>query len=172
MSNPGPLNDAEREDLVAYLDGELAGEARRDVEVRLSLDPRWRAEAEALKRAWDLLDFLPRPEPSPDFTQRTLSRLEPIRKPAKQPEPAPVRTLKFQPRWLGLAAGWAAAVLVVGLGGYFLAGGGSVRAPGEAELTRDLRIIENKRFYDAVEDMDFLRAVDRSGLFGEEAVGG
>jgi anti-sigma factor RsiW len=172
MSKPGPLSDAEREDLVAYLDGELAGEAKRQMEVRLSLDPRWRAEAEALKRTWDLLDFLPRPEPSPDFTQRTLSRLEPIRKPEKRPEPTPVEHLKFRPRWAGLAASWAAVVLIAGLGGYYLAGGGASRLPGEAELTRDLRIIENKRYYDVVEDMEFLRAVDRSGLFGEEAVGG
>src|SRR5579884_2574830 len=74
MSKPPPLNEEERAELVAYLDGELSGERARAVETRLSLDPAARAEADALKRTWDLLDFLPRPEPSASFTQKTLSR--------------------------------------------------------------------------------------------------
>jgi len=171
MSKPGPLSEAEREDLVAYLDGELGGEAKREMETRLNLDPRWRAEAEALKHTWELLDFLPQPEVSPDFTSRTLSRIEALRRPQKQTDPEPARLLRFRPRWVGLAAGWAAALLVAGLGGWFLAGGSSSRA-GEVELTRDLRIIENKRWYDGVEDIELLRELNKSDLFGDEAVGG
>ena len=44
--------------------------------------------------------------------------------------------------------------------------------PGEAELTRDLRVIENKRYYDLVDDLDFLRQLDHPDLFGEEVPGG
>ena len=40
--------------------------------------------------------------------------------------------------------------------------------PGEKELVRDLRLIENKRFYDLVDDIDFLRQLDQPDLFGEE----
>ncbi|MGL4555560.1 MAG: anti-sigma factor family protein, partial [Gemmataceae bacterium] len=56
---PVPLTARERADLVAYLDGELSGEAAESMEAKLNLDPRMRAEAESLKKAWDLLDFLP-----------------------------------------------------------------------------------------------------------------
>src|SRR5207245_9268345 len=75
MPDPQPLTNADRADLVAYLDGELPADAQQRVETRLSLDPRARAEADAFKRTWDLLDFSPRSEPSADFTERTLTRV-------------------------------------------------------------------------------------------------
>src|SRR5262249_54858916 len=79
MAKPSPFDEQERDDLVAYLDGELTGEPARALERKLSLNPDARAEAEALRRTWELLDFLPRPEPSADFTHRTLSRVAPVR---------------------------------------------------------------------------------------------
>ena len=100
MTNPNPLTEQEKADLVALLDGELTGEPARALEAKLSLDPAARAEAEALKRTWDLLDFLPKAEPTPSFTHRTLEKLTPIG-PA-QPPAAP-RRLK---RWF-VGAGWA-----------------------------------------------------------------
>jgi anti-sigma factor RsiW len=158
------LSDDDRAELVAYLDGEVTGQAARAIEAKLSLDARWRAEAESLKRTWDLLDFLPRPEPTADFTERTLSKLEPIRRPAGA---AGATSPGF--RWL-LVGAWAAALLLALLGGYF-GGRAALRAgPGDAELTRDLRIIENKRYYDLIDDVDFLRELDDPDLFGEEGV--
>ena len=79
MSTPSSFDDKERADLVAYLDGELDGDAARRIEQKLALDDAARAEATALKKTWDLLDFLPRTEPSPSFTHRTMERLTPIR---------------------------------------------------------------------------------------------
>jgi hypothetical protein len=75
MADRQPLSEQERADLVAYLDGELKGEAARALEAKLQLHPEARAEAAALKRTWDLLDYLPQAEPSPAFTEQTLSRL-------------------------------------------------------------------------------------------------
>src|SRR5260370_19340594 len=69
------LSDEEREPLTAYLDGELDEATARRGETRLNLDPNTRLEAEALKQAWNMLDYLPRAEPSPTFTHRTLERL-------------------------------------------------------------------------------------------------
>jgi anti-sigma factor RsiW len=171
MSKPPPLTDAERADLVAYLDGELAGDARRAIEARINVDPLWRAEAASLKRAWDLLDYLPQPEPSPNFTQRTLSKLEPIRRPDRR------KPDRFEPdrrllRWVGLGGGWAAAALLAAMIGYQLYPRGGPQGPGERELIRDLRVIENKHFYDQVPDLDFLRGLDQPELFGEESRGG
>src|SRR4051812_30678918 len=80
MTIPSGLSEQERADLVAYLDGELTGEAARALEAKITLDPQARAEAETLKRTWELLDFLPKPEPSASFTHRTLSRINPVPK--------------------------------------------------------------------------------------------
>jgi anti-sigma factor RsiW len=165
MSKSSPLDEQERADLVAWLDGELEGEAARSLEAKLSLDPAARAEADALRRTWELLDYLPRPEPSASFTNRTLSRLAPA--PARQ------RPTLWQ-RWRRpvLGAGWAAALVLAAVGGY--AGYNRFAAPpepGERELVRDLRVIENKRYYDGVEDIDFLRALDQPDLFGDDGPG-
>src|SRR5207248_135059 len=77
------LNDPRRsgggpplEELVAYLDGELGEQETETVEAQISLNPAVRREAEALRKTWDLLDYLPRPQPATDFTNRTLSRLD------------------------------------------------------------------------------------------------
>jgi anti-sigma factor RsiW len=161
MTQPTALTEQERADLVAYLDGELGGEAARALEAKLSLNPSARAEAEALRRTWELLDYLPRPEPSPNFTHRTLSRLPSLRATQRRPAAS---------RWRGLlwGGGWAAAVLLAALGGYAGFRWGVPREPDERELVRDLRVIENKRFYDLVEDLDFLRKLDQPDLFGDE----
>ncbi len=156
------MSEDERADLVAYLDGELSGEAAQAVEAKISLDPRMRAEAEALKRTWELLDYLPRPGPSPSFTERTLSRLAPAR-PA--PRSSAVR------RWVlrvALGAGWAAALLLAGWAGYAGYRALSPREPGEAELVRDLRLIENKRYYELADDVEFLKQLDHPDLFGDD----
>src|SRR5262249_58970511 len=77
MSNPPPRSDRGGAALVASLDGapSLARDTAQKIQTRLSLDPVLRAEAESLKRTWDLLDYLPRAEPSPNFTHRTLDKL-------------------------------------------------------------------------------------------------
>src|SRR6478609_3214131 len=75
MADQPPLTDDDRAELVAYLDGELPADAQRRVEARLNADAAARTEADTLRRAWDLLDYLPRAEPSTDFTERTLDRV-------------------------------------------------------------------------------------------------
>jgi anti-sigma factor RsiW len=167
MSQPPPLSEKDRTELVAYLDGELTGEAARAMEARIALDPAVRAEADSLKRTWDLLDFLPRPEPSPSFTAKTLSRLGPISRPAATAA-APKRRL-----WKRLAfgGGWAAAVVAAALGGYLGYERLVPREPGEAELVRDLRLIENKRQYDLIEDVELFKGLEQPELFGEESSG-
>lgn len=67
--------DPEEAELVAYLDGELDAATARRVESRLAADPGLRARATALKKTFDLLDFLPRPEPSSGFTSKTLEKI-------------------------------------------------------------------------------------------------
>jgi anti-sigma factor RsiW len=161
MTEPSHLSEQERTDLVAYLDGELAGEAARALEARLSLDPAARAEADALRRTWELLDYLPRPQPSLRFTHRTLERLSPVRADEQQ------RRRRWRLRSLGL--GWVAALLVAGWTGYAAYNWLVPREPGERQLLQDLRIIENKRLYERMEALDFWRALESPDLFGEDS---
>ena len=172
MSRSAPLSEQEQADLVAFLDGELTGEAARAVERKITLDDRWRAEADSLKKTYDLLDFLPKPKPpSRDFTEQTLSRIEPDRAKAASATGGWWRDLEPLHRRILLGGVWAAAAVVafaVGRIGYLRL---NPPRPGEPELVRDLRIIENKRVYDHVDDAELLRALDHPDLFGEEGSG-
>ncbi len=163
------LNEEERANLVAYLDGELDEETARDIETRLGLDPAMRAEADALQQTWGMLDYLPRPQPPTDFTQRTMERLALAR-------PASTGIMALRPaarRWLGGLA-WAAVILLA-LGGGF---GASrllwppTREPNlEENLVRHLRVVENLHLYERVDDLEFLRSLDHPDLFGDESGG-
>ena len=145
------LTDEERADLVAFLDGELTGEAARSIEARISLDPQTRAEAESLKRTWDLLDFLPRPEPSPSFTERTMSKLVPV---VDAPRPAVPR---FRRARVVLGAGWAAALLLSAWAGY---AGYRAITPGVAGSSPDPRLVENKRLGELAGVVELLEEPD------------
>jgi hypothetical protein len=89
--NLPPVDPFEAE-LVAYLDGELDPAAAQRIEERLAADPGARAKASALKKTFELLDFLPKPEPSPTFTTRTLDKL-PAVKSGSLPVPIPSGTI-------------------------------------------------------------------------------
>jgi anti-sigma factor RsiW len=173
-------------ELVAYLDGELDAKAADVVEARLSLDAKARAEVESLKRAWDLLDFLPRREPSSTFTTRTLERIEPLRLPgasatvstlaSSHPSAALPTTMSRQRRLL-VWGGWAAAIVAAGVIGYFARGPihdaifPSAERSNDAQIVADMQLLENLRLYRHVDDMEFLKALDTPELFGEDAGG-
>jgi anti-sigma factor RsiW len=160
--------DGATEELVAYLDGELDPAAAEAMATRLSLDPHLRAEADALQRAWDILDVLPRPQPSAAFLTRTVSQVIPT---AAASATAVVPTLP--PMSAGRSGGlfWGVSViliLVAGLGGYV---GRALLVPRGQEyeqITRDAALLHNLRLYRTVEDLDYARQLDDPTLFGEE----
>jgi anti-sigma factor RsiW len=69
------LTPVERANLVAYLDGELNDAEQRAIATKLTHSMTARREIEALERTWELLDLLPRPRASEDFTARTLTEV-------------------------------------------------------------------------------------------------
>jgi anti-sigma factor RsiW len=160
------LTPEDHADLVAYLDGELPPEATRNLEARLNTEPGLRSEAESLKRTWEMLDYLPRPEPAANFAEKTLSKIGPLGKERKSPPPLPARRPVWF--WPAVAAGWAAAFLVVLGMSYGVWNRVLPREPSESDLVRDLRLIENKQAYDNIEDLDFLKHLDHPDLFGED----
>src|SRR6266852_5802184 len=173
MAKQQPLSDDERAELVAYLDGELPKPAVRALEAKLNTDPRIRSEMETLRKTWELLDHLPKPEPSPDFASRTLDRVSTIRATPM----LGIRAGSVSDRWKLWGVGWAAAVILAAFigyeGGYFLS---SRTDPGhqgrtkdvQPQLVEDFRVIENQRLYAHVDDLNFLRALQDPELFGED----
>jgi anti-sigma factor RsiW len=178
MAKPSSLTAQDRDNLVAYLDGELDERTARALEAKLSRDPQARSEAEALKRTFNLLDYLPRGEASSQFASRTLDRLstvQPATIAASDPEQASGQARAAQgPRHWFQIAGWSCALLAAAMMGYFgtrsywLHKRPALPADVDAALVQDLRLMENKKLYDRVDDVNFLRALDVSGLFNDE----
>ncbi len=166
------LNEEDREDLIAYLDGEVDEGKARDIEARITVDPQMRNEAEAFRQAWDLLDYLPRPEPSPTFTNRTLERLT-LR---ESMSGLKVHSGWVLPPWLKSLCGAAILLAAAGVGfglAYLL---WAEPAPAKMEptrvektLIRDLSVIENQHLYENIESLEFLENLDQPDLFGEES---
>jgi anti-sigma factor RsiW len=162
------LSEQDRENLSAYLDGELDEETAQALEAKINLDPEVRKEVDALKQTWGLLDYLPRPQPSSGFTNRTLERLS-LEKMGRA-----MRTGKM-PRYVGpwlRVLGWVAAVLIaIGAGvgaANLLSPKGRDGADLDESLVRHLRILEKWRLYENVVDIDFLRNLDQPDLFAED----
>lgn len=159
------------EKLVAYLDGELPEAAARDVEQSLANDPTVRAEVEQLNRAWELLDLLPRPTVSADFSSRTLATLHVADVPAElatEPESAPTVVLKrWQSTQFGLPplVAWAAGLLLVSVLSFVVAR--QVARPVADPLLDDLPVIENLEVYREIGDVEFLRELQRKGLLDD-----
>jgi anti-sigma factor RsiW len=169
MAKLPPLSDEDRENLVAYLDGELGSKAARALEAKLNLDAEARAEAEALRRTWEMLDYLPRPEPTATFSSRTLERVSALQTVVTASDG------RRWPTWVP-ASVWAAALLLACTLGYvavsWLSTKSSLGEPApridDQLLARDLRLIENQRLYELVDDIGFLRQLDDPDLFGDD----
>lgn len=165
-----PLNEDEKAELVAYLDGELDDAATQAVEAKIATNSDVRAELDALKQAWGLLDFLPKASPSANFTNRTLERLS-LEKAGGATTTAPMPTAK---PWL-VQLGWAAMFLIALGGGYLAATRIWPTTPtpepipeDELPLVRHLRIAEKWRLYEYADDLDFVRKLNHPDLFGDD----
>jgi hypothetical protein len=137
---------------------------------RLSLDPRLRSVADALQRAWDILDVLPRPQPSAAFTTRTVSQAIPAGFSGTQALPpgsavsiGPVPVPRPGPGfWLGSAA----VILLAGVAGYF--GHRALAPPPPDPPLEDVTLMKNLRLYRHVDDIEYLKKLDTPELFGDE----
>jgi anti-sigma factor RsiW len=181
---PHPAPNEPDADLVAYLDGELDPRASRAMEKRLRADSRLRARAEAIRKTWNLLDYLPQPEPSPSFTSRTLVKvavLRPASLPMATAAPAPdvvepsVRPRRPNP-WPRRAL-WAAAAAAVFLVAFTASGSLGRKAVPEPvavtddQIAQDLRVVENLNLYQYGDDLAFLMGLDQPDLFGDDSAG-
>ena len=72
------LNPEERANLVAYIDGELTEHESRVIATKLTQSATARREVDSLKKTWELLEYLPRPQASEAFPERTLTSIRSI----------------------------------------------------------------------------------------------
>jgi len=171
MSDETPQSPSFTEKLVAYLDGELPEAATREVEQALSSDPAMRSDVEKLNRAWELLDLLPRPNASGEFSSRTLATLQVVDGTTElvaEPETAPTVALDTSaPRPLAVSplVAWSAGLVVVSLLGFAV--GRMTARPNSDVWLDDLTLIEHIDVYRELGNAEFLRDLKQRGVLDE-----
>jgi anti-sigma factor RsiW len=160
-----PLDPAIREQLVAYLDGELDAENSRRIEDLLANDPQVRAALQGLDRTWELLDELDTPPVREGFTQTTLEMVAVAAAKDAQQIRSDAPRRRRQRRLLVVAG-----LLWTGLAGFLIAR--TVLPDPNRELLQDLPLLENLDQYRELDSLDFLRLLIRNKLFVEEGDAG
>ena len=170
MSDPAASQDAAadplEEHLVAYLDGELDPDICREIERRLSEDSRFRRRLVQHQRAWDLLDAIPRAEVDSSFTHTTVEMV--AVSVAEEVQQVQQRTRRRR-RLLAVSA--AACTVAAAFAGYAVTS--AILSAPDRQLVKDFPILENLDAYRYAESIEFLRALEREGLFtgeGEDAL--
>lgn len=153
------LNAEIRENLVAYLDGELDEAASRDVDQLLARNAVARHEVEVLARTWELLDLLPRPQATAEFASRTVATIK-------------LKSTRPEVDW----SSWARAFRVVGLAIVWATGLGAVCWAGYSLPTRwldnphrrllnDLPVVEELDKWKKIESAEFLKELRARNVF-------
>lgn len=154
MPQPSPPDDALREQLTAYLDGELPDEELAAIEARLATDTRLRAQIQGLERAWNALDGLPRGAAPADFARTTI---EMVAVEAQKEVVARTAALPKVQRRRGLAvAGVASAAFVLA---FVLVRWAAMRP--DRQLLADLPVICHVDALQEVGGVAFLRELPR-----------
>jgi anti-sigma factor RsiW len=162
-TEPQRLNDSERANLVAYLDGELNEAESRALGTKLTQSVTARREIESLQKTWELLDFLPRPEASDSLTTRTLVQVVDFDARGGRLADLVARLGRVSARAIVVAA---SALLTLALG---YAATRWIWPDPSARLIRDLPIAEHLEEYRQAGSFEFLELLDQSPLFNEDA---
>lgn len=156
------LTPAERSNLVAYLDGELNEAESQVIATKLTRSATARREVELLEKTWEMLELLPRPQVSPDFTARTLTEVQQI---AVAGEEFQSRVKHGMMRAVRLSVWAVLSFLALAVG--FVVTQWLWPNP-TARLARDLSIAEHLDEYRDVGTFDFLDALAHSPEFGTD----
>lgn len=150
MEKLARLTTEDRDNLTAYLDGELDETTTRRIESVLAGSSVARNDVELLARTYELLDDLPKPKAPADFTERTVAtaKLEGIRQPISQQ-----RWYRITQRALVLAA-WTLMMIASSAAGFALATHW-VSQPQDM-LIDELPMIRHLDVYSEVGNVEFL----------------
>jgi ferric-dicitrate binding protein FerR (iron transport regulator) len=160
-NEPQPLTVEDRDNLVAYLDGELEENQRQELAIRLTRDSQARREVEALDATWQLLDYLPQPQASPELTHRTLTQIH------RFSHPITPRARRFFTLQLDGWGNLIAALTLLGLFGLAYVSARWLWPDPTARLADRLSLAEHLDEYRALEgDLTFLQQLQRMPEFG------
>lgn len=160
MSPSSPQNDQAliREELVAYLDGELAPTDCDRIEKRLAEDETYLQELQGMDAAWSALDELPTATVDQSFTQTTIAM---VTAQAQQDVAQQTAMLpRVRRRRKGLIALACCGAIVAGFISTRLLSHAS-NVSSNVSLIADLPVIELVDVYSQVPDVDFLLALER-----------
>lgn len=161
MKNGNQSEFAEmREEIVAYLDGELPPDQSAAVERRLASDDGYRHEMLQLQRTWDILDQLPRTTASSDFTRSTMEMA--AHKASRAETQSWLKKLNW--KWIAICVLAAAA----GFGGYAWAA--KKAAEPNEDLARDLQLYQEYEMFEGIDSIEFVQRLDEEALFSGEAL--
>ncbi|HEY3391290.1 MAG TPA: hypothetical protein VGK58_01190 [Lacipirellulaceae bacterium] len=138
------------DELVAYLDGELAPEECRKVEDRLAADADYRRQLHQLDQAWEALDALPKPAVADNFARTTIEMVSVAAQRDVSEQSAKAASSRRRRRW-----GWAGAAALAALAGF--AAARSLLPDSNAKLLADLPVIQQFDVLSQIEDVEFLR---------------
>jgi hypothetical protein len=160
------LSQEQRENLTAYLDGELDDSETQDIETALARSSIARHEVDVLSRTWDLLGILPRVKVSEEFTRKTLTQLRTI---DQKPRPLDSFNWYRNTRQGSILGAWVIGLLIVAGVGYL-----ATRRwiPNETdEMLTLLPILEQFDEYQAAGNGEFLKMLQSSAVFATEDPG-
>ena len=164
------LSSEQRDNLTAYLDGELDENSTQEIEQVLAASEVARHEVDMLSRTWDMLNALPTHKATGEFTRKTMTNL----RAAEQAGPgAAAAELVYRNARRGVVL--AAWIGVLSLCGYFAFVATNHWVPNESEqLLNDYDIINNLDKYSEVVNtqpegspLEFLQVLKTRHTFSE-----
>jgi len=153
MNQLARLTAEDRDNLTAYLDGELDENATRRIESILTSSEVARTDVEVLARTYELLDLLPRPASGKEFTEKTIAT-------AKQEEYREPITHQAWFRYVEQSLpliGWSFAVFLAACCGFAIT---HQWVPQQEDLLlEELPLIQNLDQYSEIGSVQFLEAL-------------
>lgn len=150
MEKLSRLSTEDRENLSAYLDGELDDGGTQRIESLLVQSSVARNDVELLSKTYDLLDELPRPDAPKDFLEKTLAtaKMEQVKHPISEQQWF-ITTQKIL-----ILTGWTVALVVASVIG-FMVTNQYIERPDDA-LIEQLPLIQSLDRYEEVKNVEFL----------------
>jgi hypothetical protein len=158
------LSSDQRENLTAYLDGELDEAATQEIEHVLAVSEVARHEVDMLSRTWDMLNVLPTHRASEEFTRKTMTNL----RAAEQGGAGAAGQMVYRNARRGvILAMWAGVLAGCGYLGFMAT---NHWFPNESEqLLDDYDVISNLDKYSEIGDAEFLKVLQSKRTFADHA---
>jgi len=161
MEKIARLTESQRDNLVAYLDGELEDDDVREIDAVLARSPVARHEVQMLTKTMELVDLLERPAASAEFTKKTLASLAKVE---AKPLAPPAELGKYARRGVVVTL-WIVAIAVSTWAGYSLT---NRWFPTEYDLLLDdLPVVERYQEYRLAGDAAFLGELQKRSALKE-----